>query len=66
VSKSKASDYFTAGIILSILAGIIWLLENFVLNKTVDNTVLFIIPAVFVLLSVAHFVIGGTKWRSSR
>jgi hypothetical protein len=66
VSKSKALDYFNAGIILAVLAGIIWLLEDFVLNKTTDNTILFIIPGVFVLLSVAHFVIGGTKWRSSR
>jgi len=65
VRKSKASDYFTAGI-LSILAGIIWLLENFVLNKTKDNTILFTIPSVFLLFGAAHFVIAGNKWWSSR
>jgi hypothetical protein len=66
VSKSKASDYFTAGIILIVLAGVIWLLENFVLNKTVDIILLLIIPGVFVMLSLAHLVVAGTKWFSSR
>ncbi len=55
VSKSKASDYFIAGIILIVLAGVIWLVENLVLNKTVDNIILLFIPSVFIMLSVAHF-----------
>ncbi len=66
MSKSKASDYFTAGIILIVLAGIIWLLENFILCRTVDKIIFFIIPGVFVMLSVAHLVIAGAKWNSSR
>ncbi len=66
MSKSKASDYFTAGIILIVLAGIIWLLENFILSRTVDKIIFFIIPGVFVMLSVAHLVIAGAKWNSSR
>ena len=47
VSKSKASDYFVAGIILIVLAGVIWLVENLVLNKTMDNIILLFIPSVF-------------------
>ncbi len=65
VSKSKASDYFVAGIILLVLAGVIWLVENLVLNKTVDNIILLFIPSVFIMLSVAHFLIASKKWYSS-
>jgi hypothetical protein len=65
VSKSKASDYFVAGIILIVLAGVIWLVENLVLNKTVDNIILLFIPSVFIMLSVAHLIIAGRKWYSS-
>ena len=64
MSKSKASDYLTAGIILLVLEGAIWLVENLVLNKTIDKIVLLIIPSVFVVLSAAHFVVAGIKWRS--
>jgi hypothetical protein len=66
VGKSKASDYFVAGIILIVLAGGIWLLETFVLNGTVDNVILLIIPSVFIMLSLAHLVVAGTNWFSSR
>jgi len=66
VSKSTASDYFAAGLILIVLAVVIWLLENFILNGKVDNFILLIIPSVFVGLSVAHLAIAGTKWYSSR
>jgi hypothetical protein len=66
VSKSKASDYLTAGIILLVLAGVIWLVENLVLNKKVDNIIQLVIPSIFVLLSVAHLVVAGSKWYSSR
>ncbi len=65
VSKSKASDYFVAGIILIVLAGVIWLVENLVLNKTVDNSILLFIPSVFIMLSTAHFLLAGKKWYSS-
>ena len=66
VSKSKASDYFTAGLILLVSAIVIWLVENFVLNGKVDNIILFIIPSVFAVLSIAHLAVAGTKWYSSR
>ena len=66
VSKSKASDYFTAGLILLVSAVIIWLLENFILNGKVDNIVLFIVPIVFVVLSITHLAVAGTKLYSSR
>jgi len=65
VGKSKASDYFTAGIILIVLAAVIWLLENFVLYGTIDNVILFVIPSVFGLLSLAHFAVAANKWYSS-
>ena len=65
VSKSKASDYFVAGIILLVLAGVIWLVENLVLNKTMENIILLFIPSVFIMLSVAHFLIASKKWYSS-
>jgi hypothetical protein len=66
VGKSKASDYFTAGIILIVLATVIWLLEYFVLDETIDNVILFVIPSVFGLLSLAHFAVAANKWYSSR
>lgn len=66
MGKSKASDYFTAGIILIFLAGVMWVIEYFVLNGTVDNIILFFVPSVLVLLSMAHLVVGGIKWYSSR
>ena len=65
VSKSKASDYFVAGITLIVLAGVIWLVENLVLNKTVDNSILLFIPSVFIMLSVTHFLVASKKWYSS-
>ena len=65
VSKSKASDYFIAGIILIVLAGVIWLAENFVLNKTVDNIILLFIPSVFITLSLVHLIIASRKRYSS-
>lgn len=66
VGKSKASRYFTAGIILIFLAGVMWLIEYFVLNGTVDNIILFFVPSVFVVLSMVHFIVAGIKWYSSR
>ena len=65
VSKSKASDYFVAGITLIVLAGVIWLVENLVLNKTADNIILLFIPSVFIMLSVTHFLVASKKWYSS-
>jgi dolichyl-phosphate-mannose--protein O-mannosyl transferase len=65
VGKSKASDYFTAGIILIVLAAVIWFLEYFVLDVTMDNVILFVIPSVFGLLSLAHFAVAPNKWYSS-
>lgn len=65
MGKSKASDYFTAGILLVVLAAVIWLLEYFVLDGTMDNVVLFVIPSVFGLLSLAHFAVAANKWYSS-
>ncbi len=65
VSKSKASDYFVAGITLIVLAGVIWLVENLALNKTVDNSILLFIPSVFIMLSVTHFIVASKKWYSS-
>ena len=64
-SKSKASDYFVAGIILIVLAGVIWLVEILVLNKTIDNIILLFIPSVFITLSLAHLIVAGKKWYSS-
>jgi hypothetical protein len=64
-SKSKASDYFVAGIILIVLAGVIWLVENLVLSKTIDNIILLFIPSVFITLSLAHLIVAGKKWYSS-
>jgi hypothetical protein len=66
VSKSKASDYLTAGIVLLVLAGVIWLVESLVLDKTIDKIVLLIIPSVFVMLSLTHLVVAGSKRYSSR
>ena len=66
MGKSKASDYFAAGIILIFLAGVMWVIEYFVLNGTVDNIILFFVPSVLVLLSVVHLVVAGVKWSSSR
>lgn len=66
MGKSKASDYFTAGIILIFLAGVMWLIEYFVLNGKVDNIILFFVPSVLVMLSMGHLVIAGIKWYSSR
>lgn len=66
MSKSKASDYLTAGISLIIMAVVIWLVENFVLNGTVDSRILLLVPSVFVTLSISHLVIAGAKWYSSR
>jgi hypothetical protein len=66
VGKSKASDYFTAGIILIVLAGVIWLLEYFVLDGTMDNVILFVIPSVFGVLSLAHLAVAANRWYSSR
>lgn len=66
MGKSKASEYFTAGIILIFLAGVMWLIEFFVLNGTVDNIILFFVPSVFVMLSMVHLVVAGIKWYSSR
>jgi len=43
-----------------------WVIEYFVLNGTVDNIILFFVPSVLVLLSMAHLVVGGIKWYSSR
>ena len=65
MNRSKASDYFVAGIILIVLAGFIWLLETCVLNIKVDNIILLIIPSVFLMLSIAHLISAGTKWVSS-
>ena len=65
VSKSKASDYFVAGITLIVLAGVIWLVENLALNKTVNNSILLFIPSVFIMLSVTHFIVASKKWYSS-
>ena len=65
-SKSTASDYFAAGLILIVLAVVVWLLEYFILNGKVDNFILFIVPSVFVVLSIAHLAVAGTKWYSSR
>jgi hypothetical protein len=62
VNKSKASDYFIAGIILIVLAGVIWLVESIVLSKTVDNIILLFIPSVFIMLSAAHLIVAGRKW----
>ena len=66
VGKSKASDYLIAGIILIFLAGVMWVVEYFVLNGTVDNIILFFVPSVLVMLSMAHLVVAGIKWYSSR
>ena len=66
MGKSQASDYFTAGIILIVLAAVIWLLEYFVLDGTIDNVILFVIPSVFGLLSLTHFAVAANKWYSSR
>jgi len=66
VSNSKASDYLTAGIILLVLAGVIWLVESLILEKTIDKIVFLIIPSVFVMLSAAHLIVAGNKWYSSR
>jgi hypothetical protein len=66
VGKSKASDYFIARIILIFFAEIMWLIEYFVLNVTVDNIILFFVPSVLVMLSVAHLVVAGFKGYSSR
>jgi hypothetical protein len=66
VGKSKMSDYFIAGIVLIFLAGVMWLIEYFVLNGKVDNIILFFVPSVLVMLSMAHLVIAGIKWYSSR
>jgi hypothetical protein len=66
VGKSKASDYLVAGIILLFLAGVMWLIEYFVLNGTVDKIILFFVPSVLVMLSMAHMIVAGIKWYSSR
>ena len=65
VGKSKASDYFIAGIILIVLAAVIWSLEYFVLDRTINNIILLLIPSVFGLLSLAHFAVAANKWYSS-
>ena len=65
MGKTKATDYFTAGITLILLAGIIWLIEHFVLNGKVDNNILFIVPSVLVMLSIGHLVVAGVKMYSS-
>jgi hypothetical protein len=66
LGKSKAMDYFTAGIILIFLAGVMWLIEYFVLNETVDTIILFFVPSILVILSMFHLVVAGFKWYSSR
>jgi hypothetical protein len=53
VGKSEALDYFAAGLILIFLAGVMWLIEYFILNGTVDNIILFFVPSVLIMLSVA-------------